>query len=101
MTVQVITSPFPPPPSFPSSNPHDIVFNDIPHHCQPFGNHIAYIDGISGKRWTREEFKDRSERAARAIYAERMDGGLGLGRKREWKEEIVGILSPNCMVFLY
>lgn len=100
MTLEIITSPFPSPPTFPSYNPHDVVFNDIsPHYQQPFGNHVAYIDGITGKKWTRDEFRERSEGAARALYAERKDGGLGLGRKANYKDDIIGILSPNCMVF--
>jgi acyl-CoA synthetase (AMP-forming)/AMP-acid ligase II len=56
-------------------------------------DHILYIDGLSGQKRSRSEFKARVALARTALGTKVEQGGLGLD-----SESMVAILSENCIV---
>jgi acyl-CoA synthetase (AMP-forming)/AMP-acid ligase II len=56
-------------------------------------DHVLYIDGLSGQKRTRGEFKARVALARTALGSKVEQGGIGLD-----SESMIAILSENCIV---
>ncbi|KAF8581025.1 acetyl-CoA synthetase-like protein [Ramaria rubella] len=83
---------YPPVPSIPSTNYHNVLFN--PQGAEEVPDFVLYIDAVTGQKCTRSEFKERMYDAATSLGAPEAVGGLGLTSK-----DMVGILSDNCINF--
>ncbi|KAI0926941.1 hypothetical protein AcV5_007605 [Taiwanofungus camphoratus] len=90
----LVKSPFPPVPPQPDQNVFDLLFNQ-PERA-PKTDYTLHIDAITGSRRSRNEFLDRVRDGATALSLLLSAGGLGLGAKNE----IVGILSHNCLDYI-
>ena len=78
----------PDPPTLPPTNIAAFLLgsNEVP-------DHVLYIDGESGQKRTRNEFKARVGLTRTALGSKVDEGGLGLD-----SQCMVAILSENCMV---
>jgi len=85
-----VKSLLPDPPTFSPTNIHTLLleYRDVP-------DHVLYIDGLTGQKRTRNEFKIRVALARTALGSNSEQGGLGLD-----SGSMVAILSENCMVRL-
>ena len=70
------------------------IFNSPESHSMDY---LLHIDGLTGAQRTKKQFWERVEDAATALSISAPEGGPGIGLATE-KEEIVGILSQNCLV---
>ena len=84
----IFQSPFPRVPDYPFPNAHHLFFNR-PDQAN-WKDYVLHVDALTGKARKWSEFKDRVKRGATAF------GDPGLFPHKE--NEIVGILSENCVV---
>ena len=87
-------SPFPPLPPLPEVNVHDFLFSSPALNTPE--DKLLLVEPLSGKRWYRDEFKERVYDAATAIASPSSPEGLGFEPARD----MVAIFSYNCMVRL-
>ena len=81
MAPALIKSPFPVPPTLPPVNVHNFLFGrEIP-------DHVCQVDGITGEKRTKNEFVERV-----------LDGATGLSHLLGDGDEVIAVLSDNCMV---
>jgi hypothetical protein len=80
----------------PEMNVHHLFFHR-PEQAE-WKDYTLQIDGETGKRRTFREFVDRLQLGMTALGAPASDGGLGLGTQKDG--EMVGIVSPNSMVYI-
>ncbi|KAI1789578.1 acetyl-CoA synthetase-like protein [Ganoderma leucocontextum] len=85
---------FPPLPPLPETNIHNFMFSS-PGLTDP-ADKVLLIDPLSGRRWHRDEFKERVYDAATALLTPVSEGGLGLGPEGE----MIAIMSTNCLEFI-
>ena len=85
-------SPFPPLPPLPEVNVHDFLFSSPALNTPE--DKLLLVEPLSGKRWYRDEFKERVYDVATALLAPVSEGGLGLAQEGE----MVAIMSTNCIV---
>ncbi|EJF63384.1 acetyl-CoA synthetase-like protein [Dichomitus squalens LYAD-421 SS1] len=88
------TSPYPPLPPLPEQNVHDFIFGS-PALTAP-EDKLLLVDPLSGRRWHRNEFKERVYDAATALLTPASEGGVGLGPEGE----MVAIMSTNCFEYV-
>ena len=84
---------FPDPPKVPESNVHHLLLNRPDQKEWP--DYTLFVNVITGQRRSFREFVERVRDGATALGADMSQGGLGL---RPENEEVVGILSENCLV---
>ncbi|KIJ53944.1 hypothetical protein M422DRAFT_153797 [Sphaerobolus stellatus SS14] len=88
-----IRSPYPPVPSYPPTNYHNVLF------CTPeqkaIPDHVMFVDALSGFQRKRLEFIEWVYDAATALGADKTRGGLGLT-----SDNMVGIFADNCMEYM-
>lgn len=79
----------PDPPTLPPTNISTFLLDsrDVP-------DHLLYIDGLSGQRRTRNEFKERVGLARTILGSKVENGGVGLD-----SQCMVAIFSENCMEY--
>ncbi|KAI0720518.1 acetyl-CoA synthetase-like protein [Cerioporus squamosus] len=87
-------SPYPPLPPVPDRNVHDFIFSS-PALTDP-GDKLILIDPLNGKKWYRDEFKERVYDCATALVTPVSEGGLGFSPEGE----MVGIMSTNCLEYI-
>ncbi|RPD62445.1 acetyl-CoA synthetase-like protein [Lentinus tigrinus ALCF2SS1-7] len=87
-------SPFPPLPPVPDQNVHDFMFSS-PALTDP-QDKLLLIDPLNGKKWWRDEFKERVYDCATALVTPVTEGGLGFSPEGE----MVGIMSTNCLEYI-
>ena len=68
---------FPPLPPLEDVNYHTFLFNHPVTRMTP-SNHVQYIDGLSGKSYTKEQFLEVVRDCGTALTAPETIGGLGL-----------------------
>lgn len=96
MPGRIITSPYPPLPHQKPQNHHSLIFDNAPaKDISP--DHILHINGLTGEQRTYREFVERVRDGTTALAADPAVGGLGI-RTRRTPPEIIGIMSPNCLV---
>ena len=83
---------YPPPPPTPIINIHDLVFNS-PAQQEP-ADKLQFVEPLAGKKWSRNEFRERVHDCATALVAPVADGGLGFAHEGE----MVAVMSTNCVV---
>ncbi|KAG2086544.1 uncharacterized protein F5147DRAFT_77135 [Suillus discolor] len=86
---------FPDPPKVPESNLHHFCF-DRPEQ-QDWPDYTLFVNVATGQRRSFREFVERVRDGATALGTDVMQGGLGL---RPENEELVGILSENCLNYI-
>lgn len=84
---------YPDVPKLPPKNVYTYCFDRPERVAAP--DHTFYIDALTGRTRSYREFRQRTARAMTALGAPTSHGGLGLCREND---EIVGILSENCIV---
>nr|VWO94822.1 Acyl-CoA ligase AFT1-1 (EC (AF-toxin biosynthesis protein 1-1) [Ganoderma boninense] len=85
-------SPLPPLPPIPETNVHDFMFSS-PGLTDP-ADKVLLIEPLSGRRWHRDEFKERVYDAATALLTPVSEGGLGFAPQGE----MIAIMSTNSVV---
>ncbi|KAF8887154.1 hypothetical protein BD779DRAFT_1672910 [Infundibulicybe gibba] len=88
-----IKSPYPNIPPLPTTNSHDIFFNQ-PEQAE-WPDYTVHIDSATGFKRTRREFNERVRDGATALGAPVSAGGLGL--RGGDHGEMIGIMSENAM----
>ena len=83
------TSLYPALPPVKDVNVHDFVFSSPA--LQEPEDKVLLIDPLAGKKWSKNEFRERVYDCATAFEA---DGGLGFAPEGE----MVAIMSTNCLV---
>lgn len=91
---RTIESPYPRVPPLPPANFHSWLFENPPANQLP-KDHVLHVDGLTGDNRTFGQFLERIKDGATALAAPLSDDGLGV---QPGSNEIVGILSPNCLV---
>ncbi|KAI0785165.1 hypothetical protein C8Q75DRAFT_723084 [Abortiporus biennis] len=91
-----LTSPYPPVDPIPDENIHKLLFHFEQEDIE-IEDKVIHIDGLTGFQRSRKEFYERVRDAATALGAPISEGGLGLSGD---KEDIVAILSLNCLDYL-
>ncbi|PIL22580.1 transporter [Ganoderma sinense ZZ0214-1] len=84
----------PPLPPIPETNVHDFIFSS-PGSTDP-ADKVLLIEPLSGRRWQRDEFKERVYDATTALLTPVSEGGLGLAPQGE----MIAIMSTNCLEFI-
>ena len=82
----------PPLPPLPETNVHNFIFSS-PGLTDPTDK-VLLIEPLSGRRWYRDEFKERVYDATTALLTPVSEGGLGLAPEGE----MIAIMSTNCLV---
>ena len=85
-------SPYPDPPSLPDTNIHDFVFSG-PGQTEP-EDRLQFIEPLAGRKWYRDEVRERIHDCTTALVTPHADGGLGLAPEGE----MVAVMSTNCVV---
>ena len=83
---------YPPPPPTPIINIHDLVFTS-PAQPEP-ADKLQFVEPLAGRKWSRNEFRERVHDCATALVAPVADGGLGFAHEGE----MVAVMSTNCVV---
>ena len=84
---------YPPVPPTPDVNYHELLFTSpMP---VAVSDYVLHIDGLTGRKRTRNEFYDEVRDGATALSTAVADGGLGLSNE---KGDIVAIYSLNSLV---
>ncbi|KAG8825489.1 hypothetical protein FRC19_011343 [Serendipita sp. 401] len=82
-----VKSLLPDPPVLPPLNIHSFLLER-----EETPDHVLYIDGINGRKWTKQQFKERVRILRTVLGRETAEGGLGLKAPT-----MVAIFSENCM----
>ncbi|KAI0335845.1 acetyl-CoA synthetase-like protein [Cubamyces sp. BRFM 1775] len=75
-------------------NVHDFVFSSPA--LQEPEDKVLLIDPLAGKKWSKNEFRDRVYDCATALRTPVADGGLGFAPEGE----MVAIMSTNCLEYV-
>ncbi|KAI6098229.1 hypothetical protein F5141DRAFT_1190829 [Pisolithus sp. B1] len=86
---------FPPLPQIPEQNVHHFLLDRQDQRSWP--DFTFQVDILTGQRRSFKEFLDRVRDGATALGTDSEHGGLGIARENE---EIVGILSENCLDYV-
>jgi len=84
---------YPDPPRVPESNVYHLIFNRPDQKEWP--DYTLFVDATTDRRRSFREFVERVRDGATALGADVALGGLGIHPENE---EVVGILSENCIV---
>ncbi|KAG8804769.1 hypothetical protein FRC16_000023 [Serendipita sp. 398] len=84
-----VKSLLPDPPVLPPLNIHSFLLER-----EETPDHVLYIDGINGRKWTKQQFKERVRILRTVLGRETAEGGLGLKAPT-----MVAIFSENCMEY--
>ncbi|PCH40151.1 amp dependent CoA ligase [Wolfiporia cocos MD-104 SS10] len=87
----IIQSPFPPLPSIEYQNVHTYMFGET---GRAETDYTLHIDGITGRKVSRNEFVARVRDGATALSAPTSAGGLDIGAS---SGEIIGVFSHNAL----
>ena len=87
------TSLFPPLPHVPEQNVHHILLNRPDQ--QSWRDFTFHVDVLTGEQRSFREFVERVRDGATALGTEVEHGGLGIHPENN---EVIGILSENCLV---
>ena len=79
----------------PAVNIHDYVFNAAPQ--QDPADKVQFIEPLAGRRWYKNEVRERIFDCATALVAPEEEGGLGFAPEGE----MVAVMSTNCVVSGY
>ena len=90
-----LKSPYPDVPPMPDMNVHQLCFSR-PEQAD-WKDYTLHISAKTGRRRTYQEFLDRLQLGMTALGAPVAEGGLGL----IGNGEMVGIMSPNSLVFVF
>jgi len=86
---------YPEVPPTPDTNVHELLFNLSPAASDP--DYTFLIDGPTGRKLSRDEFKERVYDGMIGLGAPISEGGLGISGE---SGDIVGIVSVNCMDYI-
>ncbi|KAI0766417.1 acetyl-CoA synthetase-like protein [Trametes elegans] len=84
---------YPPLPPLKVQNVHDYIFSS--RELQEPEDKVILIDPLSGKTWSKNEFRERVYDAATALLTPVAEGGLGFAPEGE----MVALMSTNCMEY--
>ncbi|KAI0766413.1 acetyl-CoA synthetase-like protein [Trametes elegans] len=85
---------YPPLPPIKEQNVHDFVFSSPA--LQDPEDKVLLIDPLTGKKWKKNEFRERVYDATTALLTPVVEGGLGFAPEGE----IVAIMSTNCLEYI-
>ncbi|CAE6461399.1 unnamed protein product [Rhizoctonia solani] len=94
MTHNIITSPYGPLPPQPETNfIYSLLHAPSPPRPPLPDDYVTHIDGITGEQRTLKQFVARINEVGAALLAPKDQGGLAI----QPKEQVVGLLSSNCI----
>jgi hypothetical protein len=97
MPLNVITSPLGPLPPLPETNfVYALLHSPSPPRPPLPDDYVTHIDGITGEKRTLKQLIARIAEVGAAFCAPQNKGGLAI----QPKEQVVGLLSDNCIVSL-
>ncbi|KAI8986104.1 acetyl-CoA synthetase-like protein [Trametes punicea] len=85
---------FPPLPPFEDQNVHDFIFSSL--ELQSPEDKVLIIDPLAGKKYGKNEFKERVYDCATTFLTPEAEGGFGFAPEGE----MVAIMSTNCSEYI-
>ncbi|KAI0640953.1 acetyl-CoA synthetase-like protein [Trametes meyenii] len=87
-------SPYPPLPPIPLQNAHQVIFSSPA--LQTNEDQLLFLEPLTGKQWSKRDFRQRVYDCTTALLTPVAEGGLGF----DPSQEMVAIMSINCLEYL-